>query len=461
MSSWTTILYDALVWPDSIGPSPSLSHKGKSRFKTLLGSFLTISLIIICFLTNILELQDTLYGWGPSIDTIEYRTCCDQDFNYNVTSALKLHFQFEYYNESSNTIQTINKEDLPNISISMFYNGVEGRLPNSPNENSYLVGCTSDVFANYSLYYDFFSSQEYVPRDHENLTYNYDTYGNHSYALSEIKSIQDKSLCFPPYFNEKLINSLSILQTIGFKLDNNQMSILKSKYNTPLLYFTINSHKSFLVNPKFNDTLKSDPLIMEMVYSRIKIDFNTYHQYDVSLEKKEVSLNKDFFLLSFGGKFSNLTNYIFFKEIGNIDNTVDIPIKDMKNQTNLIFVNFVMSAYTLEYYIDYKKIENVLSNIGGLLGLFFPIFEWVCGLIVSTSYDASRLNSVFNFHENWESQESIEHLMDTFINSHVKSGSRNNIDKVNIIGNESNASNLVELKRLDKASKDNFILKSK
>jgi len=139
-------------------------------------------------------------------------------------------------------------------------------------------------------------------------------------------------------------------------------------------------------------------------------------------------LNKYFFLLSFGGKFSNLTDYIFFKELGEIEKTMAIPIKDMKNQTNLVSINFVMSTYTIEFYIDYKKIENVLSNIGGLLGLFFPIFEWVCGILVSTSYDASRINSVFNFHENWECQESIENLIDKFIKSHIRT-SRNNTYK--------------------------------
>jgi len=457
MSAFISKLYELIIFPDSIGPTPTLTHKGNARYKTLLGSFLTLSLLVICVLANVVELEDTIYGWNPTIDSVEYRSCCDSDFDYAASTHMKLHFQIEYYNETSNSFQSINIIDLPKIAIFKYIDGVEsplnGMFGGFLNEVSYLTSCSPGFFANYSQYYDYFYNKEYIPRNHDNWIYNYTLFGNHSYSLAELKDFETSSLCFPSYLNETLVNSKQNSTTIGFKLDYNQMLILKAKFNTPLLNLVIKHRKSFFVNPSYNDTIYSDPLIMAITTNKIKIDLDNYQQVNIDLEDKELSLNKNMFLLSFNGYFAPITSYIFFKELGPMDNSISIPIKELKNQQTILFVNFGMSQYAVEYYVEYRKLENILSNIGGLLGLFFPILESVCGFLVAPFYDASRINSVFNFHTNSESTKSLDELIESFIKNNIRNNTRH--ESKNLLTGELN----VDIKKIKKGFDDNLYLK--
>jgi len=48
------------------------------------------------------------------------------------------------------------------------------------------------------------------------------------------------------------------------------------------------------------------------------------------------------------------------------------------------------------------------------MGVLFPLFEFVINLIIHPFYETSRINSVFNFHKNLESDEEISKCTNLF-----------------------------------------------
>jgi len=189
---------------------------------------------------------------------------------------------------------------------------------------------------------------------------------------------------------------------------------VKEKYNS-ILFFVINTVVSF-IHTSDRDDYNGMPLIFEITKNRIQLDFENYQQYNIEMQDKTVIINQNKILvLPIPFLFDLNFPTHNYKEISSFNNIINIPIDNPDIQESLIFINFVNSPVYTKTYINYQKTENIFSNIGGLIGLQLPLLEIICCFIVAPFYEASRINSVFKFHQNLECDKNIDHYINSFL----------------------------------------------
>jgi len=307
-------IHEFFIWLDCLGPTPSITHKGKCRYKTLLGSLLTIFPFVFISWLYSDRINETYYGLNPSIDTFESRICCEAGFNYTDTKNMKLHFQFEFYDELSNSFKIINKNDYPNIWVNLYKNGIKQSLNNTLTINS------------------------------NNLT----TAKNNEISLD-------------------------------LNLELKQMKELQKNYQNKPIFFVIKYLTSFIFT---SNTYEDEvlPLIFEIKSNRVPLDFDMFQSLNIEIQDKSIKINKNrFFLPPILKTGINMHSY---KELSSIDIDKSIPLDNIKNKDFILNINFKYSPVVVKTFINYQKVESVLSDIGGLIGLVFPILEFFCCIIV-------------------------------------------------------------------------------
>ena len=258
-----------MFWLDILGPSPNITHKGETRYKSIFGSLLSIISFIICILPDLKDLADMIYGYSPTIDSIEKITGNGGYFVANITyentQRMKLFFQIEYFDSASLKFKSINNTELPIITMKLFNETEQLQLNKEENETANLVKCPNDMFNNYGKYLT--SKGEY-----------FDEYDN---KTKEIQEIQETSLCFPSFLNERLFERYDyykFVSTLGLSIDQSLVKVLQEKYNTTILNLVINYSNIFVSS---YDGLIFNTLSLQ----KIQLDNEIYQEVNIEIRK--------------------------------------------------------------------------------------------------------------------------------------------------------------------------------
>ena len=416
--SFLSKLHKLLIWPDSLGPDPRISHKGKGRYQTLLGSFLTIFAIFLCFSGCFWDFFNIFMDAKPSIDTIEEKSFEPVEFDYRFIDRMKIHFQFDYFDLQDMNFKTINKTDYPTVSIM----NNTSQLFDEKNQPIFLTDCQSEFFEKrFYLYYDFFGNKEYI------VPYYSEPKRNQTFSSDELKDFMDSSICFPNKFMQTLQKAKldSDEKNFGFYLNYNYIKNLKLKYKTPQINLVIKSYKGFILK----NHLQRNPYVLQLETDKIKIYFDNYQEYDINLQNKIVWVDNNYFKFTSIFEDDDLRERDLFLEISNYEEKAFFSISSNTNITNIARINFVLDDSWVTQKITYIKIEDILGDLGGFASIFFPLLEAVTQFLVFPFYSASRINCVFKFHENISNEKDINSYAKDFFENLQQISPKNLIKK--------------------------------
>ena len=106
--------FNKLLNLDVLGPEPKLTHKGLSRYSTILGVIFSLFMFALSIFSIVSDLQDVYNKQNPNVFQQEYPNPNEINFTSTNLKKLGLHIQIEYFNYTSEVITPIEQEDFPN-----------------------------------------------------------------------------------------------------------------------------------------------------------------------------------------------------------------------------------------------------------------------------------------------------------------------------------------------------------
>jgi len=398
-----------------LGPTPSITHKGDNRYKTFFGALLTFFTFIVCLMPYLINFVYLFTGDHPTIDS-NFQIISFGNITFNHTKDMKLFFQLEYLDIKSLTFKSINMSDYPKFNIKLYNDeSVQTVLNRDQKEfpNTNLIKCPNSMFDDYA---------NYVKSNGDN--YNYDK----TSLTNDVKGFLESSICFPEYLDETLFwksnnndflnTQIKIQNSMALNVERSLISNLKEKYNTSILNLVIN-HSTKVIDT-YSGILKTIIAQQKFIF-----DYENYQEINIELKKNAYARDDSVFVLGLNSLLNGNLNYKKYLEISSLERVINIPYDLVKTYTNdCLVIKISSSDIYQENVVKNLKIENLFSDMGGLIGLIFPLMESICGLILSPFYNASKVNSVFKFHSNIESNKDIEYYLKLLVE--IKKASDNN-----------------------------------
>ena len=249
--------YKVISYPDILGPFPQLKHKNQDRYKTLFGSFLTLLCIIVSIMVTYKKFLIRDITTEENIESAQY-------FEYSDLNSSKIHFQFEYWDENKMDFIKINNTFYPDIFL--IQNATDESIYNETN-NMKLTLCPNDFFNDYDRYISIFEKKEII----HTITSQVESLNLQKYS----------SLCFPESFETELGNNVEgeAESYFSFNIDSDSIQKMKAKLNTKFINFVVKYYKVFVY--------KNEEFLAEMKTDKISLDFLTYQQYEISLQRNK------------------------------------------------------------------------------------------------------------------------------------------------------------------------------
>ena len=378
-------IYGWILSLDSIGPTPGLNYEGRERYATFLGAIFTLAALTLSLFSNRNMFDTVVNNTSPSIYS-QYQPLLEP---MRVTKEnLKFFIQFTYIDPATSSFKNINITDLPPIFIvNVNYNRTSYLIRNLTNEAyndetkvSMLTNdCSSeDIFDNYN-YYNFFSKIKYT--------------------IEEINEVKKNSLCLPKYINETLDVIKGGVESLMLILPQFYMSELSKKYKSKLVL-------NFIYQELVYDPDKYlNPFRLNLVDKYFPVDITKMTQIDMYIQ--QITGTKDLTKFIYPDETQVSFSLIHsFEEIftANIDTYKDTVLNE-----SMFFV-IKKDPKQLFSTITYDSYEMLLSNIGGSLGIYMPIFGFLICYIIDPFYKSATLNKVYKFHTYKDDDDKVENL---------------------------------------------------
>jgi len=240
---------------------------------------------------------------------------------------------------------------------------------------------------------------------------------------AQIANKQKNALCYPNHIDKTLLTSLEDNKAVTVLTNYSEMLKLYEIYNSKLFIVVLNS---FEINLDSNSA--SNPFKLLIKESWMTVEPSLSKMMYVKVQTFVGSADRTKFVFSEDNpKFYH--HFIDSLEAKvTYENTHRYP-PDLQILDSSLFIMLVNNQMNTETSLYYKSIDEVLGNIGGLYSIILPFVEVLFGFCVDPFYQASRVNSVFKFHENLSSKEEVNEVIEKFINNANYSNSRKSIDE--------------------------------
>ena len=383
MCTFFKFIYEGILKTDMIGPYPELSHYGNKRYSTFLGAVLSLGVIALVLWLYNEDFSDVINEEFPASYSQLKPNPTPMLFDKDVHNQTFI--QIKYYNTITKTFNHLDVADFPKIKITEVINENEvvtekGTGPAPLKDVQYLTACPSYVFQNYS---------DLVNGNKPNETY--------------IKFMQTNSLCFPENTNVTLGMKDDISTSLSLSVFYKDIQNLKAKYNTPGLFLTL-VYPEILVKP-FD---KPSPFIQFWKEFLFQIEFDRTKISIVHFKRFVGETDKTKFIVP--DKKTILKYFIdAYETILDMNNEHTSPDTDIS-----LTISIVIDNTKFWTSLKYMSVDTILSNLGGSLGFIFPIVELIYTFFLTPFYQASRINHVFNFHTNLDSNDKIDKLIKEF-----------------------------------------------
>ena len=393
-------IYNGFLRLDQIGPTPIITTGGDSRFRTFIGTLLTIGIYILVLYLKFQDFEDVVTSVNPKIQSS--RTFINSTIIFNQTVSKLFFFEVKYFDLFTLSFKIVSYIDHPKFIVGRAFSNEQGFnisfIQNGLQNISYLESCINNqIFDNYSN----------------------NTEDPSNYPKEKIKEKQKNALCFPNHVNELLFSSPDNTKSIFVNIDYKSMQRLYKIYNSTLLMISINA-----LDVNLEPDKSENPFKLFWKEDLIPINPNTTKAINVEIE-------------SFTGK-KDRTKFIFKPEDPNTDhyfvnklkvymefeNLHNYPPEQESTLDSTMYLRFMNNQRITETELSYKTIDGVLGDIGGLISFLLPFIEIIFCYGIDPYYQTYRLNEVFKFHENFLGKEEIDDyqkklMMENFVEEKI------------------------------------------
>lgn len=186
-----------------------------------------------------------------------------------------------------------------------------------------------------------------------------------NYSLSKINYREENSTFVALKFNEDLFKNI---------LEENSNNIVLVKLNSPTKVLNLNDPTSIFSNSNREDAI---PLIE--TESRI---------YKIRLMRDSYLVQGSYFFYRSKQKLSNFYPIDSINYLGSIPRTRDLPY------LTIIYEYSQLQSFTTIKYFDE---QDIISAIGGMIGLMSTLGNIICSIWSGFSFDAFMLNKIYKF----------------------------------------------------------------
>jgi len=391
--------YNFVLSFDLIGPSPKLNFEGRERFSTLIGVFLTLGAFALSCFSNRNSFDSVINNTSPKMLSQNQPLEIPMSIN---TTTVKMYMQVQYIDPYTKSFKSINKTELPHFLIMKVYYGRTSyklsNLSNSNNQDSFLTNnCSDKIFEDFN----------------EGLVFS-----NEKYTPDEIQEIKSNSLCLPSYLNETLEVLKDGRESLIIVIDRPSMVKLSQKYRSSLL---INLNYQELV---YDPEKYQNPFRLNWVDKYFPVNLDQFKQIRLSIQYVEGTIDLTKFVYP-DERFSKFHIVSEILELLSQPNDPTIP------DYNVCYY-FVIDKDPKQLLtkIQYDSFEMLLSNIGGSLGVYIPIFEYILNVLISPYYRSKTINLSYNFHTIDNDEESVKLIDEYIINKSEKQIAKANSIKI-------------------------------
>ncbi len=374
MSFWP-IMYRKILALDRVGPQPKLNHLGMHRYATTVGVLLTIGQLIFAIYINFNYLRDAFYNYRPFIFITKQPHLAPQ---WLTKHSFKFYFQIKYIQKETNGYISINRTDYPKIEIfGITYNSTQYKQTflNSTNEPVFFEFCNAGKIDVFEAYNDgmIFKSEKFTEK--------------------EIAHFRNTSLCFPDGISEKLSLITGGAKTVATSIIYPDFKALSVKYKSPISI--VFHYQKVLLDPENAD----NPFRLVWTESSFVVQPDRSKQIRIYIETYDGT--KDLTKFIYGQNFKRTIEYLSaIEQIMDLKNTHDYPPEIQRLYDVNYWFLFEKSPQIVKALVKYKSYDMFLSKLGGILKVFSPIMNLISSFFIAPFFQVSRINNIFNFHEN-------------------------------------------------------------
>lgn len=386
--SWQQKLNSLIRKLDIVGRKPAFRINDQNRFTTTIGGILSIFVLVLMVLSFLNFGQEIYFRHNPTVvNSIEEVTTSDQSFNINTDNDDGSTFAFIVSLQDTQTGKYIT-DNLSNYDIIVY---------------------TTD----YTLSTNFNSSSENIQAFSNVLTQ----------CKEEYLPLKFREVSLFDFIRPRINNYLCLNSNMKISL-NDYYDQANSVYHYKQIAFelVVKNISNFQNNIKIDVTYSNIVLDNRNVDTASYMIFKTYTSYialgrqkvvTLSLKRLGINVDQGYVLEDY-----HLTNAVQFEEINETYRSVPIGASASANLFNF---QIQLSHYKYTVYKKYKKAQQILAEVGGIMKAFLLIAFLLNYFHNNVRYYEKMIANIFDetdLHKNFQYyEEKNKHLYSKYRNS--------------------------------------------